>query len=308
MKRRKRKLRPNLWIRKGRPKFIVSLPDGDQVWKYRGHEIVIGKTKKNKLGTADVYYSTDDFEFIAGSTPQDALGRAKRTIDRHDYLNSLDPTKRWELDDLIGYMWEAKKTDFDGMKGTVTRAKLSRSFEKRRGTGTSTALGRPFETFDRMSLADRLSLLDALVDEMNAAARFNTMVAKLKKNPMAERKNPGKYRVEKRGKWRIYWSQDKRIRLHEGKRQVKVKRAFGRYKGLKTERYWNVFVDGKLIGSRGLLRAAKELAEAKLSGGDLGVGHTSGLGPTRKRGNPKKNPRPQIARQRQIAAAFLRTV
>ncbi len=72
-----------------------------------------------------------------------------------------------------------------------------------------------------------------------------------------------KYRVEKRGQWRIYWSEDERIRLHQGERQVKVKRAFGRYKGLKTERYWNVFVDGKLIGSRGRLKDAKELAEAK---------------------------------------------
>ncbi len=101
------------------------------------------------------------------------------------------------------------------------------------------------------------------------------LVIECRKRRRAEKKNPGKYRVEKRGQWRIYWSDDKRIRLHEGKRQVKVKRAFGRYKGLKTERYWNVFVDGKLIGSRGRLKDAKELAEAKLSGG-----------PTRKRRNP----------------------
>jgi len=180
VKRRKRKPRSNLWVRKTKPKFIVSKPDGDSIWSYKGQEIVTGKTKG--VGRAEIFYDNEDYEFIGAATEQEGLGRAKRKIDWIEYRDSLPDKKERELSVVVAVLWDVynRASMSRDVSKPVTRAELSRLFERERDRSLSPGA---YFTFDKMSLKDRLSLLDDILIDIETNRRFKKARAKHRKNP-----------------------------------------------------------------------------------------------------------------------------
>lgn len=78
---------------------------------------------------------------------------------------------------------------------------------------------------------------------------------------------PPRYKVETRHGFKVYTSEDGRVRLHQCTWQYKTAPGWGHRARFKTAKGYNVFVDGVLVVSQARsLRLAKEIALEALGG------------------------------------------
>ncbi len=180
--------RKNFYLSKQKPKFLVSLPRGGEVWTYRKYQIELKRWEDKWVW--EVFYSSgavvkDSMASAADQT--DALAAAKAEIDRFLYSGELSKKvtfTKWQVFDMTDNLLRGLAYHLLYEKGKVTRPALARELESRRG---SPRYDYDLSFFDSLPLKQRLQWLD---DAIANAKRTSRLAAKPNPKPKPKRRRP----------------------------------------------------------------------------------------------------------------------
>ncbi len=182
--------RKNLYIRKGQPKFVVSIAGGGEVWSYAKLEIELRPSERGKWTWQLFTRGIPLGPALSAAGRDDALAAAKADVDRIKYsgdLSSRTTMADWNSFDIMNSIIEglAFEMGYEGKR--VTRASVSRELERRRGLQ---GYSYDFTFFDNLPLERRLQWID---DRIASAKRKLRLAAKPnpRKRP-APKKNPAR--------------------------------------------------------------------------------------------------------------------
>ncbi len=182
--------RKNFYLSKQKPKFLVGLTAGGEIWTYRKYQIELKPWEHGKWVWQVLYASGAPVRdsMASAADRHDALAAAKAEIDRFLYSGELSEKvtfAKWQVFDMTDNLLRGLAYHLLYEKGKVTRPALARELESRRG---SPRYDYDLSFFDSLPLKKRLQWLD---DAIANAKRTNRLAAK--PNPKPKRrptKNP----------------------------------------------------------------------------------------------------------------------
>jgi len=189
---RSRNPKPNVFISKKRPKFVVRTTKGSTIWLYHGYEVEVVRGRR---GWEAYVWIEDNIEAVGyGDTEQDALKDAKVWIDNADYVLDLEPMEQRKFRGSEEVIERAIDwTHEDGRP--LTRAEVSRTVEYMRGTDKDDA--KKLHYFYGKPLRDRLKWIDDTIQKKLPEFRQNPKqkgrkvarkkTSRRKKNPAPQR-------------------------------------------------------------------------------------------------------------------------
>ena len=165
---RSRNPKPNVFIGKKRPKFVVRTTKGSTIWLYHGYEVEVVRGPR---GWEAYVWIEDNIEAVGyGNTEQEALKDAKVWIDNADYVLDLEPFEQRKFRGSEEVIERAIDwTHEDGRP--LTRAEVSRTVEYMRGTDKDDA--KKLRYFYEKPLRDRLKWIDDTIQKKLPEFRQN---------------------------------------------------------------------------------------------------------------------------------------